>query len=638
MKLAFQDIFCGAGVAAEAKKTFTKFIDPKSLDGSLFVGTNSESLLEGIAEKHSAFLIGSSYEKLASKITWPDENQTGQLALLIVAECRFLYGNHISEHLAEYLASQNLLGDEQRPTFHLILQEALANAIEHGNLGLSSLKDRKVDEYTWLDKYYARVKDMLANTDNGRRTVTISIILQNDSLLVWVEDEGGGFDINKTSQAVQFTKVYNRGLGLSMQLSEEIKHDKGGRRCFFKIPCYTQHTKFAPPTRSTAKEKGKILIVDDQKINRDLARHFLTSAGYKNVETAVDGKDAMDKVEIFNPDLILLDIIMPEMDGFETCTALKANPETSNIPVLFLSGLTDANSRTQGYRLGAVDYVNKPIDRNEMVARADVHILNGMMLKATQVFSQRLVDDLKHAQRFQASLLPSAQVLEQACERYDISIHAHFNPCDELAGDYWHFFPIDDENIALTLADFTGHGVLAALNTVNLHALFNEFEQIVHDPLEIVNKLNDRLYKTLKIEHFATLFYGVLNIKTGKLRYVSCGAPAPIIIPADTDKKPILLDSAGLPVGLMDSTVFSTTVQEAKLDKGDRLFLYSDALEESLHAEDTIWEEDILIEKLSQCSQNKEDSLTLINNILRQFNRTVQKPLKDDLTLVSIQL
>ena len=119
-------------------------------------------------------------------------------------------------------------------------------------------------------------------------------------------------------------------------------------------------------------QKKTILVVDDEPLNRKLVRGLLTAEGYQVVE-APDGQVALELAPS-GPDLILLDIMMPLLDGFETCRRLKEDPETRDIPVLFLSALPEPETKVTGFRLGGLDYIGKPFDREELLARIRTHL------------------------------------------------------------------------------------------------------------------------------------------------------------------------------------------------------------------------------------------------------------------------
>ena len=130
-------------------------------------------------------------------------------------------------------------------------------------------------------------------------------------------------------------------------------------------------------------EKGTILIVDDTPTNLSVLFDLLTASGIK-VFIAEDGEDALDKVEYCRPDLILLDVIMPVIDGFETCRRLKASESTKDIPVIFMTALSDPEDKVRGLNLGAVDYVTKPLQHEEVLARVSIHLNLRILTKKMQ--------------------------------------------------------------------------------------------------------------------------------------------------------------------------------------------------------------------------------------------------------------
>lgn len=140
-------------------------------------------------------------------------------------------------------------------------------------------------------------------------------------------------------------------------------------------------------TRTQPADNGVILIVDDTPDNLALLSDALDEAGYM-VLVALDGNSALTRIQRRRPDLILLDAMMPGLDGFETCRRIKAQPETANIPVLFMTALTDSEHVVKGFEAGAIDYVSKPIQCNEVLARVASHLRTARILQSARQASQ----------------------------------------------------------------------------------------------------------------------------------------------------------------------------------------------------------------------------------------------------------
>jgi CheY-like chemotaxis protein len=121
------------------------------------------------------------------------------------------------------------------------------------------------------------------------------------------------------------------------------------------------------------KDPNQVLVVDDVPANLEIVLEFLSAQGYM-ITAATSGERALKNLKIRVPDLILLDIRMPGMDGFETCKQIKSNPDTAHIPIIFLTALADTESITKGFAVGAVDYISKPFQEAELLARVKTHL------------------------------------------------------------------------------------------------------------------------------------------------------------------------------------------------------------------------------------------------------------------------
>ncbi|MEH2119290.1 sensor histidine kinase [Nostoc sp.] len=146
---------------------------------------------------------------------------------------------------------------------------------------------------------------------------------------------------------------------------------------------------------------GFILIVDDNPTNLSVLCEALNSEGFR-FRVAVDGESAIAQAERNQPELILLDVQMPGIDGFETCCRLKANPVTQNIPIIFTTALADTESKTKGFSLGAVDYIPKPFAQEEVISRVRVHL---QLRQLTESLEQQVSDRTKALQKAQVKLV-----------------------------------------------------------------------------------------------------------------------------------------------------------------------------------------------------------------------------------------
>ncbi|MUH01225.1 response regulator [Scytonema sp. UIC 10036] len=170
-------------------------------------------------------------------------------------------------------------------------------------------------------------------------------------------------------------------------------------------------------------DKGVILIVDDNPANLEMLLEFLADAGF-TVLVAEDGESAIAGCEYAPPDMILLDILMPVMDGFETCQRLKANPLTQDIPIIFMTALTATVDKIKGLSLGAVDYVTKPLQHEEVLARIELHLKLRNLTKALQEQNQRLEREICERTQAEQKIREQAALLGEQAALLDITTDA----------------------------------------------------------------------------------------------------------------------------------------------------------------------------------------------------------------------
>ncbi|MEW5856019.1 MAG: response regulator, partial [Cyanobacteriota bacterium] len=158
-------------------------------------------------------------------------------------------------------------------------------------------------------------------------------------------------------------------------------------------------------------EKGVILIVDDTPTNLEILLDVLEDAGFK-VMVSEDGESAIEMAEYSPPDLILLDILMPGFDGFETCRRLKTNKATQEIPVIFMTALTEKVDKVKGLNLGAVDYITKPLEHEEVLARINIHLSLRNLTKRLTEQNERLEQEISERKRAESLVIGQTRVLE----------------------------------------------------------------------------------------------------------------------------------------------------------------------------------------------------------------------------------
>jgi len=395
-------------------------------------------------------------------------------------------------------------------------------------------------------------------------------------------------------------------------------------------------------------QPASILIVDDTPANLQVLAGMLKDRGYK-VRPVPGGRLALLAAKREPPDMILLDINMPEMNGYEVCEHLKADAVLQKIPVIFISALTDQLDKVKAFALGGVDYLTKPFQMEELHARVETHLkLRSLQIELEEsnsrlaTINSRMTRDLRAAAKIQANFLPRANFDTQA-----VSFSWAYRPCDELAGDGLNIIPLGPDMIGMYILDVSGHGVASALLSVSLSRLLTpppdpasilvraatgSDQPRITPPAEVAAHLNRLFPFDVATEQLTTLILGVLNTASGKFRYVSAGHPAPIHVPGNGD--PNFLESEGNPIGLTDEPYEERVVH---LKPADRLYLYSDGLAEAMNPVGELFGNSRLLDAVARGSdQSLPDSVKSVLDEIARW-RGAEKP-QDDISLLAVEI
>ena len=327
-------------------------------------------------------------------------------------------------------------------------------------------------------------------------------------------------------------------------------------------------------------ERKVVLVVDDAPSNIRLVNEIL-HATYK-ITVATNGKKALELANgTPGPDLILLDVIMPGMNGYEVCTHLKETPSTRDIPVIFLTAQTDSVDETKGFEVGAVDYIHKPFSPAVVAARVQTHLA----LRETRGQLERQLvairTELETARQIQQSILPGVPSIS------GLDIAARYIPMTEVAGDFYDFLIIDEHRTGILMADVSGHGMPAALIASMLKIAFAAQAAHAHDPVLVLSGLNQALCGKFK-GHYVTAAYALVDTNKRTLAYAGAGHPPLVLRDASTGNTRQLLEN-GLFLGYFPEATYSMV--EIPFREGDCALLYTDGISEMMNpAEDQFGE------------------------------------------------
>lgn len=311
-------------------------------------------------------------------------------------------------------------------------------------------------------------------------------------------------------------------------------------------------------------ESFKILVIDDSPVNLGIINKVLSQEGYC-VFTAQSGPEGRLAAEKNQPDLILLDIMMPEEDGFEVISVLKKNSATAGIPVIFLTGVSEIDFKVKGFSLGAVDYILKPFHPKEVLARVRIHL---KLSVATNSLITAQAERLKQVKKAQTELLISPEDFKEA--KFGVS----FNSLHEAGGDFYDVLSISEHIHGYCVADFSGHDISTSYLTASMKALLKQNCTPLYQPGESIKMINDVLVEILPEGKYLTSVYARLNRTNKKLTIISSGHPPAVL--ARQGKPAELINLNGDILGMFKDAIFGE--RTFSLNEKDRLFLYSDGL------------------------------------------------------------
>src|SRR5215471_13584068 len=268
----------------------------------------------------------------------------------------------------------------------------------------------------------------------------------------------------------------------------------------------------------------RVLLVDDAKANLDILVEGL-KADHK-LSLALNGEMALQAAARTPPDLVLLDILMPGMDGYEVCRRLRLMPETAEVPIMFLSSLEEVQNKTRGFEAGANDYLTKPFEMLEVKARVR------SLLKAkayNDAAKEQIASELRVAHEIQMGMLPQDfTAIEQA---YQVSFGAVLEPAREVGGDLYGVCAASPERLVLFLGDVSGKGLPASMFMVRAISLARLLSREIAEPERVLAKLNDELAADNPSGMFVTFLCAVFESASGRLSLANAGHCRPVLLP-----------------------------------------------------------------------------------------------------------
>jgi sigma-B regulation protein RsbU (phosphoserine phosphatase) len=366
-----------------------------------------------------------------------------------------------------------------------------------------------------------------------------------------------------------------------------------------------------------------ILIVDDNPVNLQLVVRTLDGSGHR-ILAARNGAAAIEIARRAAPDLVLLDVMMPDMNGFDVYQRLNSRVDGPPVPVIFLSALDDAADKIAGLGLGAVDYVTKPIQPEEVRVRVDNHLTRLYLERELRRNRDRLDRELADAAELQRLMLPQSM---------PASFAAHYRTSRHAGGDYYDVMPLDDSRVSFIVADVSGHGASAAIVMAMIRTLFHTLGDAAGDPAAALRRIDAQFGFLRDSAVFATAIYGVVDTVRRSIRFASAGHPLPLV---SRSGETATLDCEGaLPLLFAHPAPIPTA--EHQLSAGDRILVYTDGITDRQEPSGDMYEVERLAAAFTRSARrNAHEVVEQVVGEVEAFARGAEAA--DDQTLLVIAI
>ena len=389
--------------------------------------------------------------------------------------------------------------------------------------------------------------------------------------------------------------------------------------------------------RSTAAAGPRILVVDDNDDNRYTLTLYLDLEGYTDVTTAQDGEEAIACLERAAFDLVLLDVMMPKVDGYGVLTWLKDQARLRDVPVIMVSALNEMNSVVRCIELGAIDYLLKPFNPVLLKARLGATLEKKRLRDEIDAHLARLEEELEAARKLQMAMVPQCFPLPSAV--FPVDLFASMEPAREVGGDLYDFFLTEDGTLCFLVGDVSGKGMPAALFMARAKSLIRIAADLMRSPqgscakpADIIGRVNRELCQDNSDMMFVTLFFAMLAPGTGEVAFCNAGHNAPYRLSGD--RVEAIEGGKGIILGVRPDAVYATG--RLTLEAGESIYIYTDGVTEAEDPQQDMFSEARLEAVLrASAGRTSAELVKAVTEAVRGYVGTALP--SDDITMMAIR-
>jgi len=367
----------------------------------------------------------------------------------------------------------------------------------------------------------------------------------------------------------------------------------------------------------------KILVVDDIDTNRKMLVKMLGLLELGSSIEAVNGEEAILNFKNEQPDLILMDVSMPVMDGFQAATAIKELSGDNYVPIIFVTALSSESSLGYALASGGDDYISKPVNAEVLESKVKVHLRIRKLNQQLSYRNKQLCHEQELIEHFFESAVKKSY-LDKKFIRYHMSSMSTFN------GDLLLAERCPTGGIYVLMGDFTGHGLTAAMGTLPVAMIFFRMVRKGMSVNDIATELNYQLNELMPVGMFFATTIIEINARSDMMSVWMGGVPEIYLLSRSGDLKSAI-QSKRMPLGILNKSEFEPEVEIYNIEEGDKLYLYSDGVIEAKNIEHKMFGGKRLKKIITQ---SEGDRFKNVLNELKEFVSTGSQT--DDISLVEV--